>query len=209
MCDPHVVNNGRSYAASLGITPRQHSCGGKKRLGQITSQGDGYTDVRPPNSTCKYFEFRQKKRMPRARFDGSMCCDLRVLGHSSEGTFKTIPRTQSREDMCQRAAATRLGRRLNIKSAANIDASRHAAPPRQRVASEQRHTTAASNARRVLAHIAPWRTNLMSSEGRCRLSTAATSPATVRSRLSLRPSGSVAAARINPCAFRDILRRTC
>ena len=42
MGDPHVFNNGRSYAASLGITPRQHSSGGKNRLGRITRQGDGY-----------------------------------------------------------------------------------------------------------------------------------------------------------------------
>lgn len=40
--DPHVYSNGRCYAASLGITPRQHSSGGKDRLGRITRQGDGY-----------------------------------------------------------------------------------------------------------------------------------------------------------------------
>lgn len=42
MGDPHVFKNGRSYAASLGITPRQHSSGGKERLGRITRQGDRY-----------------------------------------------------------------------------------------------------------------------------------------------------------------------
>ena len=42
MGDPHVFKSGRSYAASLGITPRQHSSGGKERLGQITRQGDRY-----------------------------------------------------------------------------------------------------------------------------------------------------------------------
>jgi transposase len=42
MGDPHVFSSGRSYAASLGITPRQHSSGGKERLGQVTRQGDGY-----------------------------------------------------------------------------------------------------------------------------------------------------------------------
>lgn len=40
--DPHVYRSGRSYAASLGITPRQHSSGGKARLGQITRHGDRY-----------------------------------------------------------------------------------------------------------------------------------------------------------------------
>src|SRR6266404_2865852 len=42
MGDPHVFKSGRSYAASLGITPRQHSSGGIDRLGQITRQGDRY-----------------------------------------------------------------------------------------------------------------------------------------------------------------------
>jgi transposase len=42
MGDPHVYSNGRCYAASIGITPRQHSSGGKERLGRITRQGDGY-----------------------------------------------------------------------------------------------------------------------------------------------------------------------
>ncbi len=40
MGDPHVFKNGRGFAAWLGITPRQHSSGGKDRLGQITRQGD-------------------------------------------------------------------------------------------------------------------------------------------------------------------------
>lgn len=40
--DPHVFKNGRSFAAWLGITPRQHSSGGTERLGQITRQGDSY-----------------------------------------------------------------------------------------------------------------------------------------------------------------------
>ena len=33
MGDPHVFRSGRNYAASLGLTPRQHSSGGKARLG--------------------------------------------------------------------------------------------------------------------------------------------------------------------------------
>lgn len=40
--DPHVFRNGRGFAAWLGITPRQHSSGGKERLGPITRQGDSY-----------------------------------------------------------------------------------------------------------------------------------------------------------------------
>lgn len=42
MGDPHVFKSARNYAASLGLTPRQHSSGGRTRLGQITKQGDRY-----------------------------------------------------------------------------------------------------------------------------------------------------------------------
>ena len=34
--------NGRQFAAWLGLTPRQHSTGGKTRLGRITKRGDAY-----------------------------------------------------------------------------------------------------------------------------------------------------------------------
>jgi transposase len=40
--DPYVFRSGRSYAASLGIVPRQHSSGCKTRLGSISRRGDGY-----------------------------------------------------------------------------------------------------------------------------------------------------------------------
>ena len=42
MGDPQVFKSGRSYAASLGLTPRQYSSGGKIRLGPITKRGDRY-----------------------------------------------------------------------------------------------------------------------------------------------------------------------
>jgi transposase len=40
--DARVYRNGRSFAAALGMTPRQHSSGGKARLGSITRMGDRY-----------------------------------------------------------------------------------------------------------------------------------------------------------------------
>ncbi len=42
MGDPGVFRSGRSYAASLGLVPRQHSSGGTARLGSITKRGDRY-----------------------------------------------------------------------------------------------------------------------------------------------------------------------
>jgi transposase len=37
-----VFKNGRQFAAWLGLTPRQHSSGGKQRLGAMTKHGDVY-----------------------------------------------------------------------------------------------------------------------------------------------------------------------
>jgi len=38
----HDFKSGRQFAAWLGLTPRQHSSGGKSRLGGITKRGDPY-----------------------------------------------------------------------------------------------------------------------------------------------------------------------
>lgn len=36
------IRSGREFAAWLGLTPRNHSSGGKERLGKITKMGDRY-----------------------------------------------------------------------------------------------------------------------------------------------------------------------
>ena len=38
----HDFKNGRQVAAWIGLTPGQHSSGGKARLGHITKAGDSY-----------------------------------------------------------------------------------------------------------------------------------------------------------------------
>ncbi len=40
--DPAVFRSGREFAAWLGLVPRQHSTGGKTRLGRTSRQGDAY-----------------------------------------------------------------------------------------------------------------------------------------------------------------------
>ena len=40
--DAKDFRNGRQFAAWLGLTPKQHSTGGKTRLGRITRRGDAY-----------------------------------------------------------------------------------------------------------------------------------------------------------------------
>lgn len=42
VADMKAFKNGRQFAAWLGLVPRQHSTGGKARLGRITKQGDVY-----------------------------------------------------------------------------------------------------------------------------------------------------------------------
>jgi len=59
--DPHVFKNGRSFAASLGITPRQHSSGGKERLGQITRRGDRYLRTLLVHGARAYLRVVDKK----------------------------------------------------------------------------------------------------------------------------------------------------
>ena len=40
--DPHHFRSARHFAASLGVTPKPHSTGGKERLGKISKMGDRY-----------------------------------------------------------------------------------------------------------------------------------------------------------------------
>jgi transposase len=40
--DPSVFKSGRDFSASLGLTPSQHSSGGKEKLGSITKKGNRY-----------------------------------------------------------------------------------------------------------------------------------------------------------------------
>lgn len=40
--DGSAYQNGRHYAANLGLVPREHSSGGKQRLGRITKRGNKY-----------------------------------------------------------------------------------------------------------------------------------------------------------------------
>jgi transposase len=40
--NPHQFRSGRQFAAWLGLTPLQHSSGGKERLGRISKMGDKY-----------------------------------------------------------------------------------------------------------------------------------------------------------------------
>jgi transposase len=42
VADPRVFRSGRNFSAWIGLVPKQHSSGGKDRLGGISKQGDRY-----------------------------------------------------------------------------------------------------------------------------------------------------------------------
>jgi transposase len=42
VADPRTFRSGRNFSAWIGLVPRQHSSGGKDRLGRISKQGDSY-----------------------------------------------------------------------------------------------------------------------------------------------------------------------
>ena len=42
VADPNAFRSGRNFAAWIGLVPKQHSSGGKDRLGSISKRGDRY-----------------------------------------------------------------------------------------------------------------------------------------------------------------------
>ena len=42
VADPKTFRSGRNFSAWIGLVPKQHSSGGKDRLGRISKQGDRY-----------------------------------------------------------------------------------------------------------------------------------------------------------------------
>jgi len=42
VADPKSFRSGRSFSAWIGLVPKQHSSGGRERLGSISKQGDRY-----------------------------------------------------------------------------------------------------------------------------------------------------------------------
>ena len=42
VADPRTFRSGRNFSAWIGLVPKQHSSGGRDRLGSISKQGDRY-----------------------------------------------------------------------------------------------------------------------------------------------------------------------
>jgi transposase len=62
--DPHAFKSGRDFAASLGLTPRQDSTGGKPKLGPISKRGNGYLRRLLVNGAMSVLATRRAKQDP-------------------------------------------------------------------------------------------------------------------------------------------------
>lgn len=65
MSEPSVFENGRQFAAWLGLVPRQYTTGGKNRLLGISKRGDSYLRKLPihgARSTVRWLGDKSDRR---------------------------------------------------------------------------------------------------------------------------------------------------
>jgi transposase len=67
VADPNAFRSGRNFSAWIGLVPKQHSSGGKDRLGSISKQGDRYLRglfVAGALSVIRYAKIHGTKHQP-------------------------------------------------------------------------------------------------------------------------------------------------
>ena len=67
VADPRAFRSGRNFSAWIGIVPKQHSSGGKDRLGSISKRGDRYLRglfVAGALAVIRYARIQGTKRRP-------------------------------------------------------------------------------------------------------------------------------------------------
>ena len=67
VADPRAFRSGRNFSAWIGLVPKQHSSGGKDRLGSISKQGDRYLRglfVAGALAVIRYAKIHGTKRRP-------------------------------------------------------------------------------------------------------------------------------------------------
>jgi transposase len=70
VADPRTFRSGRNFSAWIGLVPKQHSSGGKDRLGSISKQGDRYLRslfVAGALAVIRYAKIHGTKHRPRLR----------------------------------------------------------------------------------------------------------------------------------------------
>ena len=68
VADPKALRSGRNFSAWIGLVPKQHSSGGKDRLGNISKQGDRYLRtmfVAGALAVIRYAKIHGTKHRPR------------------------------------------------------------------------------------------------------------------------------------------------
>lgn len=68
LVDVHAFANGRAFAAWLGLTPREHSSGDRRRLGGITKRGDAYGRTLLVHGGRSAVQAAMRKSDPRSRW---------------------------------------------------------------------------------------------------------------------------------------------
>ena len=53
VADAKAFRSGRNFSAWIGLVPKQHSSGGKDKLGSISKQGDRYCAACSPPAHCR------------------------------------------------------------------------------------------------------------------------------------------------------------
>ncbi len=69
-------NNGREMAAYLGLTPKQHSSGGKARLTGISQRGDSYLRTLLINGATSVINVVGKKNDPKSQWVNNLLCRM-------------------------------------------------------------------------------------------------------------------------------------
>ena len=67
VADPKAFRSGRDFSAWIGLVPKQHSSGGKNKLGGISKQGDRYLRslfVAGPLAVIRYAKVHGSKHRP-------------------------------------------------------------------------------------------------------------------------------------------------
>jgi transposase len=89
--------NGRQFAAWLGLTPRQHSTGGKTQLGRITRRGDAYVRTLLVQGARSALQTAMASKAP-SRLQAWMVATYKRIGYYK--TLVAIANKQARLAWC-------------------------------------------------------------------------------------------------------------